>query len=309
MRCLLLSVLLLLSACAAHAPEPKLRFSEVFPAPERLAPPRRVKAAAPRPEPKPAPTSLQLQASLIAFAHQSRLHRAGQPGGEKMPSRQIQNWDAVMTAVDEVLARPVRETSSYDVIRSRVTLEAELEQDARRYSELPDELWNAVELRKARLGFRMAEVRRQKVRPKVLQPDFMWPISPVAVTSLFGPRLHPVTRTYRAHQGLDLAAAFGQEVYAAAPGLVIKAEWVSGYGNHVELQHEGNVVTRYSHLADILVEPGMLLKQGHPVGLAGSTGVSTGVHLHFELRIDGQPMDPLDQLGDPSDRHAPVALR
>jgi len=313
MRSLLLASLLLLSACAARAPEPKLRFSEVFRAPERLERPRphAPEAGSAQVQERPSSTSMDLQAALIAFAHRARQQRAASPRGERpMPPVQIRNWDQVMTAVDEVLARPPRETSSYDVIRSRVTLEAELEQDARAYSELPDELYTAVELRKARLYFRMGEVRRNKTRPRTDAPEFIWPVSPVMVTSLFGPRLHPVRRAYLPHQGLDLAADFGQEVYAAAPGIVTRAGWLGGHGNHVEVQHAGGVVTTYSHLADFLVEPGMILKQGQPLGLAGSTGVSTGVHVHFELRVQGRPMDPLDQLPDPeADRNLPVALR
>lgn len=306
MKWLALPLMLLFSACAARAPE-KLRYSDVFRAPEKLgeeAPrSKKKKKGRARTDEVAAATSLELQAALIAFAHRARQNRAAPAG---LTSEQIQNWDEVMTAVDLLLQKPPRETSSYDVIRARVTLEAELELDVRAHDELPSELMTAVELRMARLGFRMAELRRLKLKPNVLQPDFIWPISPVAVTSLFGNRLHPVARTYRRHNGLDLAADFGQEVYAAAAGTVLLAEWVGGHGNHVKVQHAGGVITSYSHLADILVEPGAVVKQGQPVGLAGSTGVSTGVHLHFELWVDGQPQDPLDQLAEPSSAY-PVA--
>lgn len=312
---ILFPLLLLFSACAHRPSEPKLRFSEVFRAPEQLAPPRephatRQRAAEGAAEAHAAAVSLELQAALIAFAHRARQHRSGelQPG-DPMSSAQIRNWDAVMTAVDELLRRPPRETSSYDVVRARVTLEAELELDVRRYDGLTEELLSAVELRMARLGFRMAELRRLKLRPNVLQPDFIWPVSPVAVTSLFGPRLHPIAKAYRPHRGLDLAASFGQEVYASARGTVLKAEWVGGHGNHVQLQHANGIVTAYSHLADLLVEAGTVVRQGQPIGLAGSTGVSTGVHLHFELWVNGKPADPLEQLAAPAERPRPVAAR
>jgi murein DD-endopeptidase MepM/ murein hydrolase activator NlpD len=213
--------------------------------------------------------------------------------GDAMPSEAIQNWDAVMTAVDAALARQAKQTSSYDVIRARL---------------ISEELIAAVELRKARLALLISDLLSLKFRPTVMQPDFIWPISPVAVTSLFGRRLHPISRTYKPHTGVDLAAAFGQEVYAASAGTVLKAEWTGGYGNHVEIQHAGNVVTRYSHLADALVEPGQMVKQGQAIGLAGNTGTSTGVHLHFELWVNGRPADPLEELMDPS-RSLPVAAR
>lgn len=298
--------ILALTACAARAPQ-KLKYNEVFRAPERLQPTRAANQEKRKQEELAAATSLELQASLIAFAHRARTHRA-ELRDAPLSSEQIRNWDEVMTAVDELLQRPPRETSSYDVIRARVTLEAELELDARNHAELPAELVSAVELRMARLGFRMAELRRLKLRPNLLHPDFIWPVSPVAVTSLFGKRLHPIARTYKPHNGLDLAAGFGQEVYAAARGTVLIAEWVGGHGNHVRVQHANGVVTAYSHLADILVPPGAVVKQGQPIGLAGSTGVSTGVHLHFELWVNGQPVDPLDQLAEPASA-LPVAAR
>ena len=108
-------------------------------------------------------------------------------------------------------------------------------------------------------------------------------IQPVRVTSLFGRRFHPIFKRYREHQGLDLAAVTGQDVFAAQGGTVIAAGPAGGHGNQVQLQHAGGLVTRYSHLSRILVRVGDALSRGERLGLAGRTGDATGPHLHFEL--------------------------
>jgi murein DD-endopeptidase MepM/ murein hydrolase activator NlpD len=113
---------------------------------------------------------------------------------------------------------------------------------------------------------------------------------------------------YQQHQGIDLVAVRGQPVTAAGDGVVIRAEHGNGHGNHVEVDHGGGVMTRYSHLSAILVVPGVAVKQGESIGLAGDTGLATGVHLHFELWRSGQAVDPLVELGDP-EQAAPVANR
>jgi len=288
---------LALAACATTRPEPKMGFGEVFPAPEQLLPNLpKVKVEPPAPV-----ISLELQAALMSFTTRARKFRSQAHRGG-MSADEVANWSALIDEIDTFLARRARETSSYDVIRARITLEAELEQDVRSYASLPDELAAGIEERCARLAVRMAQLRRLKVTPRVQQPQFLWPVWPVAVTSLFGNRLHPITHTYRPHLGLDLAAEYGQQVFAAAAGAVILAERSEGHGNHVELLHPGNVVTGYSHLSEILVDVGQVVKQGEAIGLAGSTGASTGVHLHFELWRDGRACDPLEELGDPAER-------
>ncbi len=305
MRLAALTLSFLLVGCAAQ-PERKMSFNLVFRAPDQLAPPQPLPAAAQAPE---AVSSPELQSALIGFATRARKLR-GEGHGRPMPDEQQDNWQAVLEQVDELLRQAARQTSSYDVIRARVVLEAELELDVRAYGAVPQDVAVNVELRVSRLALRMAEVRRLHVRPKAVHSAFSWPIEPVAVTSLFGDRIHPITGTFKPHQGLDLAAEFGQQVFASAAGTVIFAGPMGGHGNHVEVLHPGNVVTKYSHLSDILVDEGQLVKQGEAIGLAGSTGVSTGPHLHFEFWREGRPVDPLEELGDPALRpHEPVAAR
>ncbi|MGZ3461770.1 MAG: M23 family metallopeptidase, partial [Archangium sp.] len=256
-----------------------------------------------------APESPELRASLAAFATLARAARAQVKQGSVMPSAQADNWRRMNATLDTFLRLPVRKTSSLDVVRARVTLEAELEQDARAYGDIPGDLADAVLSRVDLLAARMAELRRLQLQPSKKALRFIWPVDPVVITSVFGSRMHPILGEEREHQGLDLAAKAGQLVTAAAGGVVVRAGWNGGHGNQVVLQHDGNVTTRYSHLSRILVEPGEVLEQGDVVGAAGMTGLATGVHLHFEIWRDGEPCDPLDELGPTESGEDPVFVQ
>ncbi len=308
---LLSAVLLLLcAACSGARSQQKLSFTEAFgeeyatkpvPLPVVVLQPRRPRKA------RPARTSTELQAALVAFAARARAQRAAAAHGSPMPLLATHNWEQVSFALDKFLQRLPEETSSYDLIRARVTLEAELELDARTYGDFPSELAEHVLEQVTRVAVRMAQVRQLKVQTAEVKLAFEWPVSPVAVTSLFGRRLHPIARTYRQHSGIDLAAQDGQLVSAAAAGTVVRAEFTGGHGLQVELQHGAGVVTRYSHLSQVLVEVGTQVAKGDPLGLAGSTGSSTGPHLHFEFWRDGKAKDPLEELGNPQPGRSQVA--
>ncbi|SDN45797.1 Peptidase family M23 [Methylobacterium phyllostachyos] len=112
------------------------------------------------------------------------------------------------------------------------------------------------------------------------------------VSSPFGTRLDPFTRGLALHTGLDLKADYGEPARATAPGRVIAAEAAGGYGNMVEIDHGHGLTTRFGHLARIAVYPGQRVAAGDTIGSVGSTGRSTGAHLHYETRIDGVPVDP-----------------
>lgn len=111
-------------------------------------------------------------------------------------------------------------------------------------------------------------------------------------TSAFGYRLDPFNRSAALHSGIDFRAVHGAPVRATAAGRVTIAEATGGYGNMVEVEHDGGVATRYGHLAAISVVPGQRVEAGQVVGRAGSTGRSTGTHLHYETRIDGEAVNP-----------------
>jgi murein DD-endopeptidase MepM/ murein hydrolase activator NlpD len=306
-----LCLLALLPACVSSRAEEKITFDEAFMAhPEALepapaepapAPPVRVRTkaravTAPGKDLPTARTSLELQAALASFVNRAREYRRQVKRGSPMPGEQAENWEEVAEALDGFLERPAEQTSSLDIVRARVTFEAELEEDARTYGDIPEPLAESVMTRVKALSARMSEVRRLMVKTIREVPRFTWPITPVSVTSRFGEREHPILGQTRDHLGIDLAARRGQAVFSAAPGVVLNAGWNGNYGYQVEIQHAARVFTRYSHLSRVLVEPGQILDRGDPVGLAGDTGLATGVHLHFELWQDGRPRDPLDDL-------------
>ena len=112
-------------------------------------------------------------------------------------------------------------------------------------------------------------------------------------TSGFGYRVDPFTRAPALHTGLDLRAEIGTPVRVTAAGRVVTAEYTAGYGNLVEVDHGNGVATRYGHLSSIAVAPGTVIEIGQVVGRAGSTGRSTGAHLHYEVRIGGEPVNPV----------------
>jgi murein DD-endopeptidase MepM/ murein hydrolase activator NlpD len=124
---------------------------------------------------------------------------------------------------------------------------------------------------------------------------FTWPVTGT-ITSPFGWRSNPFGGSPEFHQGLDIAAPSGTTVTAAAGGTVIMAQWYGGYGNYILIDHGGGYSTGYGHLSAIYVSNGQSVQRGQAIGAVGSTGQSTGPHLHFEVRIAGKPVDPAPRL-------------
>lgn len=144
---------------------------------------------------------------------------------------------------------------------------------------------------------RLSQIILAKVQPYdglILPPgtgQLMYPtIGPV--TSNFGWRTHPILGTERFHAGIDFGADFGSLIYASAQGRVIYADWYGGYGNAVIIDHGNGMTTLYGHCSELYVKDGDAVVKGQPIAAVGSTGFSTGPHLHFELRANGEPTDP-----------------
>ena len=125
--------------------------------------------------------------------------------------------------------------------------------------------------------------------------SMMWPyIGPI--TSPYGWRTHPISGVSRYHSGIDIGADYGDPVLAADAGTVDYADWFGGYGNAVIIEHGGGISTLYGHNSSLLVSVGQSVRKGQPIAYAGSTGYSTGPHVHFEVRINGEPTNPMDYL-------------
>ena len=126
-------------------------------------------------------------------------------------------------------------------------------------------------------------------------------IQPIALDELtrfgsaFGWRMHPIYHRLKMHTGVDLTAPTGTKIYAAGDGIVFRADASNrGYGNHVRINHGYGYVTLYGHMSKMLVRPGQKVKRGDVIGLVGSTGLSTSPHLHYEVRVNGKYVNPVN---------------
>ena len=106
-------------------------------------------------------------------------------------------------------------------------------------------------------------------------------------------RFHPILHQARAHEGLDVSAPMGTPIEAPANGTVISAEWEAGYGNTVVIDHGFGIVTKFAHASRLLVRVGQKVRRGDRIALVGNTGLSTGPHLHYEVHVNGRPVNPL----------------
>lgn len=121
---------------------------------------------------------------------------------------------------------------------------------------------------------------------------YVYPVMGPRLSSSYGKRRHPVKKVTQHHHGIDLAAPAGAPIRAIADGQVMFADPYAGYGKLVVLQHSNGLTSHYGHCSKISVEPGALVRAGDIIGTVGSTGISTGPHLHFELRKDGTTLNP-----------------
>lgn len=122
------------------------------------------------------------------------------------------------------------------------------------------------------------------------------PVEQMRFSSHFGYRTDPFQGRRKNHKGLDIPGPIGTPIYATADGTIGRAQWVSGYGKYVEVEHGNSIQTRYGHMSALNVVSGQRVKQGDIIGFMGSTGRSTGSHLHYEVRIAGEPVNPISFL-------------
>jgi murein DD-endopeptidase MepM/ murein hydrolase activator NlpD len=148
---------------------------------------------------------------------------------------------------------------------------------------------DALQAASADLAAKIRAAQAHSTVQHVSGAGFIWPVN-APITSPFG------WRWGRMHEGIDLGAAYGTPITAAAAGVVIYAGWEGGYGNLVVIDHGGGLATAYGHQSRIAVSTGQSVSQGETIGYVGSTGHSTGPHLHFEVRVNGEAVDPLGYL-------------
>lgn len=190
-----------------------------------------------------------------------------------------------------------------------------LQEDIDAFEKEYDELTNfADEISSQIRNLQAKEAEARAAREKAAQPEasntnpgnnsgggsvptggkFGWPVpSSSRVTSSYGYRIHPILKTRKMHTGIDIAAPSGTPIVSAQNGTVISAGWLGGYGLTVMVDHGGGIVTLYAHNSSITVSTGQQVSKGQTISLMGSTGNSTGPHLHFEVRKNGDYVDPL----------------
>ncbi len=146
---------------------------------------------------------------------------------------------------------------------------------------------------------RLSDLIRERTGPPGAVPvsagRYMRPVEG-PVLSGFGYRVHPITGSTRFHSGLDFGVDHGTPIRAADNGVVIYASWYGGYGNCVIIKHGGDYSTLYGHCSELYVREGQQVRQGTTIAAVGSTGMSTGPHLHFEVRQNGTPVDPMSRI-------------
>jgi murein DD-endopeptidase MepM/ murein hydrolase activator NlpD len=144
---------------------------------------------------------------------------------------------------------------------------------------------------------RAQELAARRANPRWVRPfmgtgRFMWPVAGV-ITSPFGARMHPILGRYTNHHGIDFGAPMGAPIYAPDNGEVIYAGWYGGYGKVVIIDHGGDITTLFGHTSRYEVEAGARVRKGQVIAYVGSTGMSTGPHLHFEVRRNGAAINPM----------------
>ncbi len=178
---------------------------------------------------------------------------------------------------------------------AQLQAEIEQEEDRLRREELERQRLAKLEEERRQREARLAELKRKESQGQFDNPAFFQPV-PGEIGSGFGNRVHPIFGTVRFHAGVDFGADMGDPIQAAASGTVIQVKNREGYGNTVIIDHGEGWTTLYAHLSSFAVGLGAEVNLGQTIGAIGSTGWSTGPHLHFEIRFEGVPQDPAKYL-------------
>jgi murein DD-endopeptidase MepM/ murein hydrolase activator NlpD len=254
------------------------------------------------------PSTQDLELALLRFTSKRRqlfseeapAHTPESQGADsgRWPRPIESAFTSVLDQLEVGFARPLGSIPRRVLIQARVTMEVELDLAQSKYGPAPKAMVDRVTHLFAVIATHMrASPTLREERPRLARElDLTWPVSPVIVTSPFGYRRDPILgrSSVRFHAGVDLGGSSGDVVHAAGAGRVISAGWLGGHGRTVIVQHPGGYQTVYAHMRQILIPTGAEVDPGSPLGFVGSSGRSTGPHLHFEVRHGGVPLDPLD---------------
>jgi len=206
----------------------------------------------------------------------------------------------------EILASLEQKQIKYEEeVKKLEEIEEKIQLEIKRAIEEAEKKAREEEERRAKLeAERRAKLETEKkgssnvtVQPKYNGGKIVWPVEGVYnVSSPYGYRIHPISGVKKMHTGIDVPASTGTNILSAEDGFVITASYITGYGNTVIISHGGGLTTLYGHASKLLVSQGQEVKKGEVIAEVGSTGYSTGPHLHFEVRVSGSHTDPMNYL-------------
>lgn len=209
---------------------------------------------------------------------------------------QNENISKVLSQKKDELEKDKEDKEKYEISLSNLEILKNNKIDSLNEEEI--ELFQKIEdYRKeiSEIESEIKEISLKNLGKKYIGGNFIWPIPGYSlITSPFGMRTHPITGIYKLHTGMDIGAPMGTDFIAANDGVVVKAEYNFAYGNMVIIDHGGGVCTLYAHGSSIEVSAGDTVRKGQTVIKVGSTGYSTGPHAHFEIRINGEYLNPAD---------------
>lgn len=220
----------------------------------------------------------------------------------------LAEYEAVLEAQKQKMSElETQQEKLNEKIEASARLIAQLEQDAESYKAYWDSVEAELEEVQELIDEKSAELWAQQQAAQNPAPDYSggvtvsggyyaWPSYCTYISSPFGPRTHPIYGQLKPHTGVDIAAGYGTAITAAASGVVTLAvlDFGSvGYGTYVAIYHPNGTTTLYAHMSALAVSPGQSVSQGQVIGYVGSTGAATGPHIHFEIRVNGACVDPM----------------
>lgn len=202
---------------------------------------------------------------------------------------------------EQVSAKEALEAQNAELTVKKATIDtllAELQAKQDYYESKMADLNAAAAAMDKEIAAKQKELERQIAASKIqfeTGSGYVWPVDGCyVITSFFGPRIHPITKKAGNHGGTDVRASYGTKIKSARGGVVLTSTYNSSYGNYVVVSHGNGESTLYAHMSKRAVSEGAVVKQGQTLGYVGSTGSSTGNHLHYEVRINNVRVDALD---------------